>query len=254
MNIPAGLFPQPLVNHLGAYSSLDSLLASPEISSSKGIELRRFDDAQPYHVELEAHGLTLTLQCMKPGEVHDQQKWGLHGLTLNAHSARGSWLEGRRPALMTADDVLTLFNVALDDEQLLNVHPMLCFAVEGAGNQSWSVIARFDECGKGLKTLSLLRVGEWREASSVEATESIPAAGSKQLAATALQAITCRSGEPAPETGVWEARLPSDHQQAKVFSEAPHRFIFKRHGDAMGTLGLPPLDEAMVVWIWLRSR
>jgi hypothetical protein len=254
MNIPAGLFPQPLVNHLGAHSRLDALLSLPEISSAKGIELRRFDGAEPYHVKLDAHGLTLTLQCINPGDAQDQQKWGLHGLTLSAHLARGGWLEGKQPALLKADDVLTLFNVAPNDEQLLNAHPMLCFALEGAGNQPCSVVVRFDDRGKGLKTLSLVRMGEWREASFVEATESKPATETKQPAEAAKRTVICRSGESVPEAGVWEARLPSDHPQAKVFSEAPHRFVFKRNGDAMGTLGLPPFDEAMVVWTWLRSR
>jgi hypothetical protein len=255
MSIPEGLFPQPLVNHLGAYSRLDSLLALPEISSSKGIELCRFDEEEPYHVELEAHGMTLTLQCINPEALHEQQKWGLQGLTLNARAASGQWLEGRKPALMKANDVLDLFQIAPEDEKLLNMHPMLCFAMAGPSNQSWSLVARFEQRGAMLTTLSLMRVGEWREMPLAEGAPAITTLEHKPTTTQpTMSVITCRSGEPAPETGVWEGRLPPDHPQTKVFDDVPHRFVFKRHGDPMGPLGLPPFDEAMVVWTWLRSQ
>lgn len=161
MNILVKLFPEALVNHLGAYSRLDSLLALPEVSSANGIDLGRSDQADFYRVELVAHGLTLTLQCMNPTAQPGEQTWGLHSMTLNAATWDGDWPPGLNPHKATASDVVAAF--APNPEEVVNMPPMLCFAVEGVASQTWSVMAIFDGSSKKLSSFSLIRVGEWRE-------------------------------------------------------------------------------------------
>ena len=48
-------------------------------------------------------------------------------------------------------------------EEVMNMHPMLCFAVEGMAGQTWSVMVMFDAASKKLSTFGLIRVGQWRE-------------------------------------------------------------------------------------------
>jgi hypothetical protein len=56
--------------------------------------------------------------------------------------------------------VLAVF--APNPEEVANMHPMLCFAIEGVAGQTWSVMAMFEAEGKKLSSFSLIRVGEWR--------------------------------------------------------------------------------------------
>lgn len=83
----------------------------------------------------------------------------LHGITLNASTWDGGWPTGLNPQTATADDVVAAFTP--NPEEVMNMHPMLCFAVEGMAGQTWSVMAMFDAGSKKLSTFSLIRVGEW---------------------------------------------------------------------------------------------
>ncbi len=80
---------------------------------------------------------------------------------MNAATWDGGWPKGLNPQEATAADVLALF--APNPEEVMNMHPMLCFAVEGMAGQTWSVMAMFDDHTKCLSTFSLMRVGDWRE-------------------------------------------------------------------------------------------
>ena len=152
--------PQPLLNHLGAFSRLDTLAELPQVPVSLNT-LRHHKNGEPYHVAINVHGLTLTLQCTNPNAQPEKHQWGLHGITLNAATWDGGWPTGLNPQQATADDVVTLF--APNPEEVMNMHPMLCFAIEGVAGQTWSVMAMFDAASKKLSTFGLIRVGQWRE-------------------------------------------------------------------------------------------
>ena len=152
--------PQSLLHHLGAFSRLDTLAELPQVPVALNT-LRQSSSGEPYHVSLDAQGLTLTLQCINPTAQPEEQLWGLHGITLDAAGWGGGWPAGLNPHEATAADLVALF--APNPEEVMNLHPMLCFAVEGMGGQASSVLAVFDSQSKKLSTFSLLRVGEWRE-------------------------------------------------------------------------------------------
>jgi hypothetical protein len=152
--------PQPLLNHLGASSRLDTLAELQQITVPLS-NLRQNKSGEPYHVAIDAHGLTLTLQCTNPNAPPEEHLWGLHGITLNAATWDGGWPTGLNSELATADDMVALF--APNPEEVMNMPPMLCFAIEGVASQTWSVMAMFDTASKKLSSFSLIRVGEWRE-------------------------------------------------------------------------------------------
>jgi hypothetical protein len=151
--------PSLLLNHLGACSRLDTLTESAHVATSLNA-LRLHKSSEPYHVAINPQGVTLTLQCTNPQAQPDEHLWGLHGITLNAAAWDGGWPAGLSPKEATAADVIALF--APDPEEVMNMHPMLCFAVEGLAGQTWSVMAMFEAEGKKLSSFSLIRVGEWR--------------------------------------------------------------------------------------------
>jgi hypothetical protein len=160
MNQNLSPLPELLLSHLGACSRLDTLTALPLVTVPLST-LRQHKGTDPYHVAINPQGLTLTLQCTNPTAQSDEHQWGMHGITLNAATWDGGWPTGLNPQEATADDVVALF--APNPEELMNMHPMLCFAVEGMAGQTWSVMAMFDAGSKKLSTFSLVRVGPWRE-------------------------------------------------------------------------------------------
>ena len=159
MHTSLNTLPKPLLNNLGAYSRLDTLTELPQVAIPLNT-LRQHKSGEPYHVTIDAHGLTLTLQCINPNAQPEEHQWGLHGITLNAATWDGDWPTGLNPHEATADDVVSLF--APNPEEVMNMHPMLCFAIEGVAGQTWSVMAMFEAEGKKLSSFSLIRVGEWR--------------------------------------------------------------------------------------------
>ncbi|XVJ69655.1 MAG: hypothetical protein HEQ39_08370 [Rhizobacter sp.] len=152
--------PITLLNHLGACSRLDTLIESPQVTVPSST-LRQHQRSEPYHVAIDAQGVTLTLQCTNPNVQPDEHLWGLHGITLSASTWNSGWPTGLNPREATADDVLALFTP--NPEEVMNMDPMLCFAIEGVAGQTWSVMAMFDASGKKLSSFSLIRVGEWRQ-------------------------------------------------------------------------------------------
>lgn len=152
--------PFMLLNHLGAYSRLDTLAELPQVAVPLNT-LRQHKNGEPHHVAIDAHGLTLTLQCINLAAQPEEHQWGLHGITLSASTWNSGWPTGLNPREATADDVLALF--APNPEEVMNMSPMLCFAIEGVAGQTWSVMAMFDASSKKLSSFSLIRVGEWRE-------------------------------------------------------------------------------------------
>lgn len=160
MQFSLNSLPEPLLNHLGASSRLETLAELPQVTTPLSA-LRQQKNGDLYHVDIEAHGLTLTLQCTNATAQPDEHQWGLHGITLNAANWDGGWPKGLNPQEATAADVLAVF--APNPEEVINMHPMLCFAIEGVASQTWSVMAMFDARSKKLSTFSLIRVGEWRE-------------------------------------------------------------------------------------------
>ena len=151
--------PTALFEHLGALSRLERLVEIPQVAVSLST-LRQHRSGDPYHVAVQAKGLTLTLQCVTPNAPPEKHQWGLHGITLNAATWDGGWPTGLNPHEATADKVMASF--APNPEEVANMHPMLCFAIEGVAGQTWSVMAMFEAEGKKLSSFSLIRVGEWR--------------------------------------------------------------------------------------------
>jgi hypothetical protein len=152
--------PQALLAHLGAYSRLNTLIELPQVASVSLGALCQHTSTDPYHVGIGPHGLTLTLQCINPTAPPEEHTWGLHGFTLDSAAWNGGWPAGLNPHEATASDVLAVF--APNPEEVMNMNPMLCFAVEGMAGQTWSVMAMFDATSKKLSSFSLIRVGEWR--------------------------------------------------------------------------------------------
>ncbi len=152
--------PRPLLNHLGAYSRLHTLMELPQVTVPLDV-MRQQKKGEPYRVNIDAHGLTLTLQCTNPKAEPDKHQWGLHGITLNVSTWDADWPTGLNPHEANIDDVMSPF--APDSQEVFNMPPMLCFPIQGIADQTWSVVAEFDEQTDKLKTFTLLRIGEWRE-------------------------------------------------------------------------------------------
>jgi hypothetical protein len=156
--------PDILLNHLGAYSRLDILARLPQLVAAdvKTEALRQSKNGEPYHVSVPQQGLSLMLQCMNPEALPETiRMWGLQGLTLQAGTWKGGWPTGLNPSDATAGDVVGL--LAGNPDEIMNMPPMLCFTIQGAGGQAWSVMAVFDSASKKLSSFSLVRVGEWRK-------------------------------------------------------------------------------------------
>lgn len=152
--------PTKLLNHIGAFSRLETLAELPQVDLPLNT-LRQHKNGDPYHVAIDPHGLTLSLQCMNLNARPEEQTWGLHSITLNATTWNGGWPTGLNPNETTADDVLAVFTP--NPEEVANMHPMLCFAVEGVAGQTWSVMVMFDAESKNLSSFSLIRLGDWRK-------------------------------------------------------------------------------------------
>ena len=247
--------PLPLTEQLGTRSRLEWLQRLPQVQGVAHDMLFRARDAEPYLLNAEDKGLTLVLQCLDPTLPANECQWGFQGFTLDATTWNGPWFDEAGPSKARAETLIE--QLAETTEEVMHQHPMLCFAVRGKGGQTWSVVATFDYQSKYLNTVSMTRVGDWREAATVpKAPHSDEGADTvaQESDSREGQALVCQSGARAPKTGVWEGRLPTLHAQAGLFAQAPHRFVFKQAGDPMGTLGLPPQDEAQVVWTWLRGQ
>lgn len=136
-------------------------------------------------------------------------------------------------------------------DEVMHMHPMLCCASPSKEREGrhGGVVGTFDPQNR-LSTFSLVHSGDWREAAPIPQPEQ---ASAVPVETPTRRSLTCRSGARTPESGIWKGRLPAGHPQASMLAEAPHRFIFKRAGDAMADLGLAPFDEATVVWTWLRA-
>lgn len=252
MNTLSNIIPAPLLRHLGAHSRLNSLLELPEMAGIDVADVRQSLSQDSYVVNLGNHGLSLTLQCINSDSLPSEQKWGLQGINVNAVKRQGIGPDAPAAYEMTSGDVLQLFGVKADDELVMHMHPLLCFSAEGIDQQAWGVTAVLDESSKKLQTLSLLRVGEWRMLLDPLITEAAIPPTPRTVGAP--DRVTCHSSETAPRDGIWEGRLPPGHPQAPLYNDSPHRFLYKRGGDAMASLGLPPVDEAMVLWTWHRDR
>lgn len=133
-------------------------------------ELRQSRGNDPYHVSIESYGLALMLQCMNPSAPEDEQLWGLHALTFHSALSRpakpwkGEWPRGLDASTATVREVVALL-AEKGDETVLALPAMACFLVPGFDEQTWAVHCVFDGPGKTLKTMSLVRTGEWVGAS-----------------------------------------------------------------------------------------
>lgn len=108
--------PSCLLNHLGAYSRLDSLLELPEMAAVDAASVRQSRSEEPYLVHLDTHGLSLTLQCTNPAASPQELLWGLQGLHVNALQCKILDSDGHRAREMTSDGVLQLFGIHSGDE------------------------------------------------------------------------------------------------------------------------------------------
>jgi hypothetical protein len=70
-----------------------------------------------------------------------------------------------------------------------------------------------------------------------------------------VAAVTCRSGEVCPKTGVYEASIGAYHPEAQYVNGSRNRWLYVQEGQAMGRFGLyPPSEESHVVWTWVREN
>lgn len=263
MNPHLQSLPHALLAQLGAAGQLQWLRQTPatqpqqtdtlaDILSNIPTELLcQSSHDQPYPLHHSEQGLSLTLQCLNPTASPQELRWGLHSFMIHAQTWQGPWFEGIKPAQTTARELMD--RLAEKEEDIAHQGPVLCMAVTGLHAQAWSAAAVWDEATGELDSFSLIRVGEWREEDPVPETAAQQPAEQERAQAQRPEARTCRSGQPTPAHGVWEASLPKHHPQAALYAQAPHRFVYRRAGDAMGVLGLPAEQEAWVTWRWVRA-
>ncbi|SDZ59444.1 hypothetical protein [Delftia lacustris] len=247
MNGKISVLPKALTEQLGTQSRLEWLLLLPYLDNVPSDVIFQHLSESIYHFSSAENGLTLAVQCLNPTAAEESLKWGLQSFTLDAYSWQGPWIQNTKPRDIEPESLMQLLSPSPDE--VMHMHPMLCFPIEGKGGQTWGVVATFDQQNR-LSTFSLVHSGEWREAAPIPQPEQ---ASAVPVETPTRRSLTCRSGARTPESGIWEGRLPSDHPRAHILADAPHRFVYKRAGDAMGILGLAPFDEATVVWTWLRA-
>ena len=256
------ILPPPLLAQLGAAGQLQWLRQPPLAPDAqpplKGILtdipaelLCQSTHDQPYPLHHSEQGLSLTLQCLNPTASPPERRWGLHSFMIHAQVWQGPWFEGIKPAQTTAQELIE--RLGETEEEIAHQGPVLCMGVTGLHGQAWSAVAVWDEATGELDTFCLIRVGDWREEDPVPETAAQQPQQPAAQEELAPQARTCRSGQPTPAHGVWEASLPEHHPQAALYAQAPHRFVYRRAGDAMGVLGLPAEQEAWVTWRWVRA-
>lgn len=273
--------PDPFLYSLGRCSRQEHLAQLLASQTTPTHNLRQHAGGQPYHVSVGSYGVDLAMQCVNPTESEGQQLWGLHGVTLHTAASdpvnywKGPWPEGLDVARAKVRDVVDL--LAPDDEMARFSPPtMACFLVPGLDGQRWTVLCTFDGKSHHLRTFSLVRVDEWTMASTLPPWTQAPLQGAATAvgqrrdarapsgnagdvpAAAGLTgasaAVTCRSRAKVPKTGLWEGRLPEDHPQAGYYGQGDWRFAYRKMGDTMISLGvIPPADEDLVVWTWLRG-
>ncbi|GKS95367.1 hypothetical protein [Acidovorax sp. SUPP2825] len=170
--MPSRFHPLPdlLLRSIGRYNRQHLLNRVLRSLDPPVLDLRQGHGTDPYPVGVESQGLDLMLQCMDPSLPEKEQLWGLHALTFHTPLSRpgkpwqGEWPQGLEVATATAGDVVALL-ADKDDEAVLALPGMACFRVPGFDGQTWAVQCVFDGPGKTLKTLSLVRTGEWVGAS-----------------------------------------------------------------------------------------
>ena len=262
MNPHLQALPRPLLAQLGAAGQLQWLRQPPQAPDAqpplKGILtdipaelLCQSSHDQPYPLHHSEQGLSLTLQCLNPTASPPERRWGLHSFMIHTQVWQGPWFEGLKPAQTTAQELIERLGEA--EDEIAHQGPVLCMGVTGLHGQAWSAVAVWDEATGELDTFCLIRVGDWREEDPVPETAAQQPAAQEGKQAQRPEARTCRSGQPTPVHGVWEAGLPEQHPQAALYAQAPHRFVYRRAGDAMGELGLPAEQEAWVTWRWVRA-
>ncbi len=253
--------PSPLLAQLGAAGQLQWLRQRPHVPQAPDAQPQLTDipaellcqntHDQPYPLHHSEQGLSLTLQCLNPTASPPERRWGLHSFMIHAQVWQGPWFEGIKPAQTTAQELIE--RLGETEEEIAHQGPVLCMGVTGLHGQAWSAVAVWDEATGELDTFCLIRVGDWREEDPVPETAAQQPQQPAAQEELAPQARTCRSGQPTPAHGVWEASLPEHHPQAALYAQAPHRFVYRRAGDAMGVLGLPAEQEAWVTWRWVRA-
>lgn len=167
MHLKLNTLPPTLLAHLGAYSTLETLAQFPQFALPLS-DLRQHKGGESYHVNIKAEGLSLMLQCVNPDAPAEEGLWGLNGITLKAGVWTGEWPVDLNPFEITAKQLVQLFEPKL--EEVMDMPPMLCFSIDGAYGQTWSVMAMFDAASKKLSSFSLIRVGEWRKLDATSAS------------------------------------------------------------------------------------
>ncbi|AVS71492.1 hypothetical protein C8247_14310 [Paracidovorax avenae] len=162
--------PDMLLRNLGRYSRQEPLHRALLSLQPAVSNLRQSHGTDPYHVSVESLGVDLMMQCMAPDLPDHEQLWGLHALTFHTPLSRpakpwkGEWPHGLDIATATSSDVVALL-AEKDDEAALALPAMACFLVPGFDGQTWAVQCSFDGPAKTLKTMSLVRTGDWVGAS-----------------------------------------------------------------------------------------
>ena len=176
--------PDMLLRNLGRYSRQEPLQRALLSLQPPVRDLRQGRDTDPYHVSVECLGLDLMLQCMDPTLPDHEQLWGLHALTFHTSMSRpmpwtGGWPKGLDVATATSRDVVAVL-AEKNDEAALALPEMACFLVPGFDGQTWAVQCTFGGPAKVLKTMTLVRTGDWVGASWLPAFKpagtAVPAA------------------------------------------------------------------------------
>jgi hypothetical protein len=251
----------PCIGKRGQHVALFDQLKQTGVSVADFYQSANTD--QPYMVQVDSQGLDLFLICNQAPTQQPEGKdaspiqgglWDLLGIALHTAASSssesawpGDWPKGIDPATLTRTRAAEVFGA-----NPTVAGNLLIFAPDAKG---LAVHCQFAKGNGALETLSLYHHGAFElEKVAHPITATAPQQAVPVPVATPLPAPTCRSGEPTPQTGIYEGRLPTWHDKAAYYNTAPGRFCLRQKGEPMLRLGVVPFkDEALVEWTWIKA-
>ena len=185
-------------------------------------------------------------------------QWRLHSLTLHAHQDKhGSgvwphdWPLGLQAQDLARPSVCQCLGQAVVSTKAFSIFE--CEVEQADAPRKVGVQCEWQ--GQQLARLTLLHMGSFESLPPFDFVSAEPAPAPKVPQAPAVQSppeplITCRSGEPTPKTGLYEAHVLRSHPNAHYYNNSRNRFYFSQEGKPMIRLGVPDGGESLVVWTW----
>jgi hypothetical protein len=215
---------------------------------------------------LQNRGLVIHMQCLDEAQAlgattQQEPNWAMQSITLLAPASGESpwlydWPLGIQAQALNKAEVLQALG-ACGGEAVMSTKSMTLIDLQAMEGQD-AIRAMGVQCewqGQQLARLTLLHMGSFEPLQPFEFAEAVP---TKVLAVSQAPvevrqiepAITCRSEERTPKTGLYEAHVLRSHPNAHYYNNSPNRFYFSQEGKPMIRLGVPDGGESLVVWTW----